>query len=131
MRNERIDIGRSRWLRVTDPIIKVAVKHPGFVSRVARELDKVGQGKRFSRQQIWPLLNPDPQKRRQPLLGLGLVLIDACNRVALAYALEAAAAKGTPAGKSEGKATPPRRGAKAPKKGGRLPKLITHSETGA
>ena len=82
----RTDIGRSRWLREIEPVVRLAKKKPGFVARLTREMNKVSQGRQWHRQQIWALVNPDAEKRRQPLLGLGLVLIDAAHRVAAADA---------------------------------------------
>lgn len=84
----RVDIGRSRWLRELAPIVALAKKNPGFAARLTRELNKVSQGRQWKRQQVWSMLNPDEDKRRQPLLGLGLVLIDAARRVEKALKAE-------------------------------------------
>lgn len=88
MKTERTDIGRSRWLREIEPVVRLSQRNPGFVARLTREMTKVSQGRVWARQQVWALVNPDARKRRQPLLGLGLVLIDAAKRVAVSLANE-------------------------------------------
>lgn len=84
-----VDIGAVRWARELEPFIKLT-KRRGFVARTVRELNRVSQGRKWHRQQIDRWLEPDPEKRSEPLAGIGLVLIDAMKRAITALDNEAA-----------------------------------------
>lgn len=77
---DKTDIGRIRWMREIEPVVKMA-KRRGFTARLTRELNRISQGRKWHRQQVDRYLHPDPDQRSEPMLGLGLVLIEAANRV--------------------------------------------------
>ena len=88
--NDKTDIGRIRWTREIEPICKMA-KRRGFTARLTRELNRISQGRKWHRQQVDRYLHADPEQRSEPMLGLGLVLIEAARRVN--EAMDAKAAK--------------------------------------
>jgi hypothetical protein len=73
------DIGERRWAAELRPVLKMAETR-GFVAELVRELNRVSKPKVWMRQQVDRYLHPDPEKRIEPLAGIGLVFLDAAKR---------------------------------------------------
>lgn len=118
-----VDIGSVRWARELEPFLQ-AVKRRGFVAKTVRELNRVSQGRKWHRQQIDRWLDPDPEKRSEPLAGIGLVLIDAMRRAISGMITDKKASSDSAPKTSKSRS-------RSSKRGNRLPAIITHSETGS
>jgi hypothetical protein len=60
------------------PLVKHAMAHRGSIKALAARLTR-RTGKTVHRQMVEGWLNPDPDKRTEPLFGMGLVILDEGN----------------------------------------------------
>ncbi len=62
------------------PIIKYIHAHKGTLAEIQREAERLS-GRKFSHTQIGPYFHKDPSRRHEPLLGMGLLLLEAARNV--------------------------------------------------
>lgn len=63
------------------PIIKWAKDKPKAEALIAAAMSSPRRGEIYYRQEVALWLHPDPNRRKQPSFGTGLVLMEACKRL--------------------------------------------------